>query len=52
MAIATFSRTEYSTCRPLLLEIRNRLDLQLRLLVSSTHLSPESGYTASEIEAD
>ena len=52
IAVATFSRAEYSTCLPLLREIQSDSHLQLRLLVSGTHLSPEFGYTAKEIEAD
>jgi UDP-hydrolysing UDP-N-acetyl-D-glucosamine 2-epimerase len=52
IAIATFSRAEYSSCLPLLLEIRADQALQLRLVVSGTHLSPEFGYTIKEIEED
>lgn len=52
IGVATFARSEYSTCLPLLRAIRADAECQLHLLVSGTHLSSAFGETVKEIEAD
>src|SRR5690606_13142182 len=46
------TRAEYGLLRPLIDEITSDPDLQLQLLVTGTHLSPEFGMTHQAIEAD
>ncbi len=50
ICVFTGTRAEYGLLRPLMEEISSDPDLQLQLLVSGTHLSPEFGLTFNEIE--
>lgn len=52
IAVFTGSRAEYGLLRPLLRKISNDGALSLQLIVSGSHLSPEFGYTCSDIERD
>ncbi len=52
VAVATTTRADYGILRPLILRLRKDGRVRLQLIVSGTHLSPEHGYTKSEIEAD
>jgi UDP-hydrolysing UDP-N-acetyl-D-glucosamine 2-epimerase len=52
IAIVTASRAEYGVTRALLECIQGHSDLELRLLVSGTHLSPQHGMTVRAIEQD
>jgi len=52
IGVVTFARSDYSSCLPVLQEIKVDVDLSLHLIVSGAHLSPEFGYTIKEIEAD
>jgi UDP-hydrolysing UDP-N-acetyl-D-glucosamine 2-epimerase len=48
----TFSRSEYSSFRPLLKEIEKTPELKLFLYVGGMHLSPRFGNTITSIEED
>jgi UDP-N-acetylglucosamine 2-epimerase (non-hydrolysing) len=52
VGIVTFSRSDYSSCLPLLRAISADHDLDLHLIVSGMHLSPEFGNTVKEIEEE
>jgi UDP-hydrolysing UDP-N-acetyl-D-glucosamine 2-epimerase len=52
IAVFTGTRAEYGLLYWLLKDIQTDGDLELQLLVSGTHLSPEFGNTYSEIEQD
>jgi UDP-hydrolysing UDP-N-acetyl-D-glucosamine 2-epimerase len=52
IAVFTSTRAEYGLLRPLMREIVGRPTLQLQIIVSGTHLSPQHGMTRREIEAD
>ena len=52
IAVITTSRADYGILRPVLSEIVAASDLQLKLIVSGTHLSPQHGHTVDEIERD
>ncbi|KLU62644.1 GDP/UDP-N,N'-diacetylbacillosamine 2-epimerase (hydrolyzing) [Peptococcaceae bacterium CEB3] len=52
ICVVTGSRAEYGLLYPLLREIQADPDLELLLLVTGTHLSPEFGLTYREIERD
>jgi UDP-hydrolysing UDP-N-acetyl-D-glucosamine 2-epimerase len=52
VAVATFARSEYSSCLPLLKRIAADDDMILSLLVSGMHLSSRFGMTVKDIEAD
>ena len=52
VAVFTGTRAEYGLLYWLLKDINGAKDMQLQLLVSGTHLSPEFGYTVQQIEAD
>lgn len=52
VGIVTVGRSDYGIYLPLLRAIQSDPDLQLRLFVSGTHLSPEFGLTVEDIEAD
>jgi len=52
ICVVTTTRAEYGLLKPLLSQIENDPALQLQLLVSGTHLSPEHGDTYKEIEKD
>lgn len=52
ICIVTGTRAEYGLLLPLMKAIREQQDLQLQLLVTGMHLSPEFGLTYKQIEAD
>lgn len=52
VAVFTGTRAEYGLLYWLLKDIQDADDLKLQLLVSGSHLSPEFGHTADQIEAD
>jgi UDP-N-acetylglucosamine 2-epimerase (non-hydrolysing)/GDP/UDP-N,N'-diacetylbacillosamine 2-epimerase (hydrolysing) len=52
ICIITTSRADYGNLRSLIRAVLADPDLELRLLVSGSHLFPDHGGTVSEIEAD
>lgn len=52
ICVVTTSRADYGIYRPVLREIRSRPELDLSLLITGSHLSPQFGMTVSEIEDD
>ena len=52
VAVVTTSRADYGSLRPVLRAIASSEDLQLRVLVTGMHLSPEFGSTVRDIEDD
>ncbi|HLB43543.1 MAG TPA: UDP-N-acetylglucosamine 2-epimerase [Gammaproteobacteria bacterium] len=52
MAVVTGTRAEYGLLYWLMKEIQNDPDIQLQLIVTGMHLSPEFGLTYQLIEAD
>jgi GDP/UDP-N,N'-diacetylbacillosamine 2-epimerase (hydrolysing) len=53
IAVLTGSRAEYSLLKPLLTIIRrNKAKHKLNIIITSTHLSKEYGYTKNEIKED
>lgn len=52
ISVVTGTRAEYGLLRGLLDEIKSDTDLQLQLIVTGMHLSPEFGLTYREIEKD
>lgn len=52
VAVVTGTRAEYGILQPVLRAIEAREGLQLLLVVTGMHLSPEFGYTVKEIEKD
>ncbi|MFV0412191.1 MAG: UDP-N-acetylglucosamine 2-epimerase [Oscillospiraceae bacterium] len=52
VAVVTGTRADYGLLRPVLFKLARHKDIQLRLLVTGSHLSPLYGNTVSEIEAD
>jgi len=52
ICVYTSSRAEYGLLRSVLQEIETETTLQLQILASGTHLSPEFGMTIQEIRAD
>ncbi len=52
IAVVTSTRAEYGLLSPLIGSIRKDPELELQLIVTGTHLSPEFGMTISEIERD
>lgn len=50
IAVITGTRAEFGILTPLLKKIKNHPDLELQMVVSAMHLSPEFGYTVEEIE--
>ena len=52
IGIMTGTRAEYGLLKPLMQEINPDNDLELYLIVSGMHLSPEFGMTYQEIEED
>ncbi len=52
IGVVTVSRSDYGIYLPLLRAIENDPDLQLYLIVSGMHLSPEFGLTVKAIEDD
>lgn len=52
VGVATFARSDYSSCRPVMYAIAADPTLQLHLIVGGMHLSPRFGYTVELIEGD
>jgi len=52
IAVFTSTRAEYGLLRPLMREIADRKGLELQVIASGTHLSPQHGLTRRDIEAD
>lgn len=52
ICVLTTTRADYGILRPLLLALSEDVSLDLRLLVTGTHLSEAFGMTVREIEAD
>lgn len=52
ICVVTGSRAEYGLMAPLLHLIQNDADLQLQIIATNMHLSPEFGLTYREIEED
>ncbi len=52
ICVFTGTRAEYSLLKPLMDEIKNDSDLELQIVASCMHLSPEFGLTYKEIEND
>lgn len=52
IAVFTGARSEYGLLFPLLKQIQQDADLELQLIVSAMHLSPDYGYTVQSIEQD
>ena len=48
----TGTRAEYGLLRPLMLKIRDDALIELQVIVTGMHLSPEFGLTYKEIESD
>jgi GDP/UDP-N,N'-diacetylbacillosamine 2-epimerase (hydrolysing) len=48
--VVTGTRAEFGLLSPLMDEIQNDKEMQLQLIVTAMHLSPEFGYTVDEIE--
>ncbi|UCG39538.1 MAG: UDP-N-acetylglucosamine 2-epimerase, partial [bacterium] len=52
VGVVTVARSDYGILRPLISRIVQDGDLDLHLLVSGMHLSPEHGMTVRDIEED
>ncbi|MFT9495203.1 UDP-N-acetylglucosamine 2-epimerase [Anaerosolibacter sp.] len=52
ICVITATRAEYGLLRPLIESIEKDKDLQLQLMVTGMHLSPEFGLTYQEIDKD
>lgn len=52
VCVVSGSRADYGLLRPVMEALRADLRFELKVLVTGMHLSPEFGYTASNIEAD
>ena len=52
ICVITGTRAEFGLLTPLLHEISNDKDLELQLIVTGMHLSPEFGLTYKEIEKE
>ncbi len=52
ICVITGSRAEYGLLKPLMKKISGDADLEMQLIVTGTHLSPEFGLTYKEIEKD
>ena len=52
IGIVTVARSDYGIYLPLLRKLRDDLEIDLRLLVSGMHLSPDFGHTESAIKDD
>jgi UDP-hydrolysing UDP-N-acetyl-D-glucosamine 2-epimerase len=52
IAIVTGSRAEYGLLRPVIAEVQDAPELELQLIATGMHLSPEFGSTWREIESD
>ena len=52
ICVVTGTRAEYGLLRHLMIAIKHSKELELQILVTGAHLSPEFGLTAAEIELD
>lgn len=52
ICVVTGTRAEYGLLTPLMVEIKNDVDLELQIIVTGMHLSPEFGLTYKEIEKE
>ena len=52
VCVVTGTRAEYGLLKPLIQKLDNNKDLELQLVVTGMHLSPEFGLTYQEIEQD
>ena len=52
ICVFTGTRAEYGLLKPLMEEIKKDKDLELQIMASGMHLSPEFGLTYKEIEKD
>ncbi len=52
VAVMTGTRAEYGLLRPVIREIESKKNINLKLLVTGSHLVHSLGYTISEIKAD
>lgn len=52
ICVITGSRAEYGLLSGLMAAIKNDIDLQLQIIATNMHLSPEFGYTYKEIAQD
>lgn len=52
ISVVTGTRAEYGLLSPLMREIGSQAGLELQIIATGTHLSPEFGLTSREIEAD
>lgn len=52
ICIITGTRAEYGLLRPIINRVENDIDLNLQLIVTGMHLSPEFGMTFKQIEKD
>ena len=52
IAVITGTRAEYGILKPVLEKIQNSSQLNLHLVVTGMHLSPDYGFTVREIEKD
>ena len=52
VCVITGTRAEYGLLKPLMTGIENEADMELQLVVTGMHLSPEFGLTYKEIEQD
>lgn len=52
IAVLTATRAEYGLLSPVIKRMQNDSDIDLRVVVTGAHLSPEFGCTYKEIEAD
>ena len=52
VCVITGTRAEYGLLKPLITKINGNIELQLQLVVTGMHLSPEFGLTYKEIEQD
>ena len=52
VCVVTGTRAEYGLLKPVIEKIHQAEDLQLQLVATGTHLSPEFGLTYREIEED
>lgn len=50
IGVVSVGRTDWSIWRPVLEEIRKYSDLDLRLYITGSHLSPEFGMTVTQVE--
>lgn len=52
VGVVTGTRAEYGLLKPLITKLDKAVDLELQLIVTGMHLSPEFGLTYQEIERD